>query len=199
MTMFPDNPFLWATGQLIDYLLPRTGALRSELNQSTSGEQTVKIIIYPSEPPSPYGYMELDLSFDSGEWSHLSLARDMGEGEWLPQNGPIMICSRRYVAPRNDEIPTGLQAERLLEVLEASSNQKGNIFADQWLDHVNRVAWVGHESVEIEKIEIGFSSHYELIEVHSNNWQKEGKRMLAQLSDLAEAATGNRPALAQLL
>ena len=110
-----------------------------------------------------------------------------------------MICSRRYVAPRNDEIPTGLQAERLLEVLEASSNQKGNIFADQWLDHVNRVAWVGHESVEIEKIEIGFSSHYELIEVHSNNWQKEGKRMLAQLSDLAEAATGNRPALAQLL
>lgn len=194
--MLPDNPFFAASGQLIDYFLPRTGALRSKLTQATDGEQVVSIFLYPSEPPSPFGYMEIDLNFDCGELSNLEYARDFGQGEWLPENGPIMISQRTYHAPHSDVLSTDEQFERIGEVLALRAEPSLSIFADQWVDLTQRNAWVGGELVEASRVSVGFSEHYELIDIHATDWRREGGRILEQLADLAEAATGSRPVMA---
>lgn len=191
--MFPDNPFFLASEQMIDYFLPRTGALRSRLLQSTDGEQTINILIYPTEPPSEFGYMEINLSFDCGDMSNLELARDFNEGDWIPDDGPIMICERRYRPSHSEEISADEQVERLSQVLSLSAQPSSSVFADQWIDNVERTAWVGGEMVEAERIEVGFADHYKLIEVHATDWRQEGERMLSQFQDLCEAATGRRP------
>ncbi len=144
----------------------------------------VQVFLYPSAPPSAFGYFEVKFSYDQSQLGDLINMRETElEGD---ATSPALSIERNYFVPATDDIDAA--AKRLLPVIISSG--QGSCY---WVDLIERL---GDEGISHRRIHAGFENALSLNNVYRTDWRSYSRDTLDLFSDMAEAAVGMRPSMA---
>jgi hypothetical protein len=191
--MFHSNPFLDATEQFAEAALAEFVACDSVLSQQTDGQTTVTVTVLPTIPPSPYGLLTIEFTYDAGDAALLRVARELEEDTSDLGKVPALSVTRTYhIAASLDEDAEDV-AERLWE--RVCNIPSVGADSDVTVDRINRRMGGGGSGLSFHAAELVVTIFelYTVTDVHARDWAALARECAVLVADLSEIATGKRP------